>query len=157
VIIVQHRLKDDRGELLEEVLRRKCSINVRQANEKELILNACVYIAPPDYHLLIDTDRTFSLTTDEKVNYARPSIDVLFETAAEVYKDKLVGIILTGANSDGRRGIEIIKRYHGLTIAQDPKEAEYPEMPKAAINSGAIDNILSLIEIKKFLLMQATL
>jgi two-component system chemotaxis response regulator CheB len=157
VIIVQHRIKDDRGELLEEVLQQKCSIIVTQANEKESILNGRVYFAPPDYHLLVDSDLTFSLTADEKVNYARPSIDVLFETAAEVYKDKLAGIILTGANSDGRRGIEIIKSYRGLTIAQDPQEADYPEMPKSAIASGAVDKILSLKDIKKFLLTQATL
>jgi two-component system chemotaxis response regulator CheB len=157
VIIVQHRIKDDRGELLEEVLQQKCSIIVKQANEKESILNGRVYFAPPDYHLLVDNDLTFSLTTDEKVNYARPSIDVLFETAAEAYKDKLAGIILTGANSDGRRGIEIIKSYRGLTIAQDPQEADYPEMPKSAIASGAVDKILSLTDIKKFLLRQATL
>jgi len=157
VIVVQHRLGNDRGKLLEEVLQQKCKIMVRQADEKENIMNACVYVAPPDYHLLVGDDRTFSLSADEKVNYARPSIDVLFETAAEVYRDKLVGIILTGANVDGQYGIEMVKRYRGLTIAHDPEEAEYPEMPKAAIASGSVDRILSLNEIKKFLLGQATL
>ena len=156
VIVVQHRLKDEK-DLLEEVLQQKCSIRVRQADEKESIMKGCVYVAPPDYHLLVERNMTFSLTADEKVNYARPSIDVLFETAAEVYAEKLMGIILTGANSDGRRGVEAIRRSRGFTIAQDPGEAEFPEMPKAAIASGAVDKVLSLQEIKKILLMQATI
>jgi two-component system chemotaxis response regulator CheB len=151
VLVVQHRSKDERG-LLEEILQDKCSIRVLQANEKEVITNGTVYLAPPDYHLLVEQDKTFSLTSDDKVNYSRPSIDVLFETAAEVYRDKLVGIILTGANSDGRRGIETIRNFHGLTIAQDPREAEFPVMPLASINSGAVEKVFNLVEIKSFLL-----
>lgn len=151
VMIVQHRSKDERG-LLEEILQEKCMIKVRQAEEKEMIKGGTVYIAPPDYHLLVEYDRTFSLTTDEKVNFSRPSIDVLFETAADVYRKNLVGIVLTGANSDGRRGIEAIRRYNGHTIAQDPAEAEFPAMPQASINSGAVKSVLSLDQIKEFLL-----
>jgi len=154
IILVQHRSKDER-ELLEEVLQQRCLIRVIQASEKESITNGCVHIAPADYHLLIEKDMTFSLTSDEKVNYARPSIDILFETAAEVYTNKLIGIILTGANSDGAGGIKTIRRFGGLTIAQEPKEAEYPAMPQAAIKSGAVDKILTVIEIKNFLLNQA--
>ncbi|HZY79730.1 MAG TPA: chemotaxis protein CheB [Cyclobacteriaceae bacterium] len=155
VMIVQHRSKDERG-LLEEVLQEKCKIEVRQANEKEPISGETVYIAPPDYHLLVERDRTFSLTTDAKVNFSRPSIDVLFETAAEVYRSKLVGIILTGANDDGSNGIKMIRNFNGFTIAQDPKEAEFPAMPLAAIKTGSIQSILNLTNITNFLLSQVT-
>lgn len=153
IMIVQHRSKDERG-LLEEVLQQNCEIRVLQANEKENIKGGTVYVAPPDYHLLVGDDFTFSLTADEKVHFSRPSIDVLFETAAEVYKDKLVGIVLTGASADGRRGIELIKRRNGMTIAQDPKEAEFPVMPKASIASGAVTSVMKLNDIKTFLLSQ---
>jgi len=155
IVIVQHRSKDER-ELLEVVLRQRCAIPIRQADEKEAIANGYVYIAPPDYHLLVEQNRTFSLSTDEKVNYARPSIDVLFETAAEVYTDKLAGVILTGANSDGCQGVKAIHRRGGFTIAQDPREAEFPAMPLAAVKSGDIDRVLSLADIKMFLSDQAT-
>lgn len=151
IMVVQHRSKDERG-LLEEVLQEKCNIRVTQANEKEEIGGNSVYIAPPDYHLLVESDMTFSLTTDDKVNFSRPSIDVLFETAAEVYRRTLIGIVLTGANSDGRRGIEAIRRCGGLTIAQDPAEAEFPAMPQASISSGAVTRVLSLNDIRAFLL-----
>jgi len=155
VMVVQHRSKDERG-LLEEILQERCDIRVQQADEKESIKNGTVYIAPPDYHLLVGSDMAFSLTTDEKVNFARPSIDVLFETAAEVYKEKLIGIILTGANNDGSKGMETINRFNGFTIAQDPKEAEFPAMPKSAINGRSVKSVLTLAEIKNFLLEQAT-
>lgn len=151
VVIVQHRSKDERG-LLEEILQEKCSIRVQQANEKEAIVGGVVYVAPPDYHLLVERDMTFSLTTDEKVNFSRPSIDVLFETAAEVYRSRLIGIVLTGANSDGRRGTETIHRYGGMIIAQDPAEAEFPAMPQAAIASGVVSKVLLLKDISSLLL-----
>lgn len=151
VIIVQHRSKDERG-LLEEILQEKCRIRVQQANEKETIESGTVYIAPPDYHLLVESDMTFSLTTDEKVNFSRPSVDVLFETAADVYRSSLIGIVLTGANNDGRKGIEAVRKYDGMTVAQDPEEAEFPSMPSAAIKSGAVLKVLKLTDIKNFLL-----
>jgi two-component system chemotaxis response regulator CheB len=97
--------------------------------------------------LLIEDDRTFSLCVSEKVNYARPSIDVLFEMAAEVYGDKLIGIILTGANTDGSRGLKGIRAGGGLTIVQDPATAEFEAMPKAALNTTTVDYVLSLQEI----------
>ncbi|MEI9955467.1 MAG: chemotaxis protein CheB [Ferruginibacter sp.] len=103
IIVVQHRAKDQK-DLLEEVLQTKCRITIKQADEKEKIESGFVYIAPADYHLLVEADKTFSLSSDELVHYSRPSIDVLFETAAITYTDSLVGIILTGANNDGARG-----------------------------------------------------
>jgi two-component system chemotaxis response regulator CheB len=154
VIVVQHRSRDERF-LLEEVLQTKCKIKIRQAEEKEAIQAGAVYFAPPDYHLLIEMNHSFSLTYDAPVNYSRPSIDVLFETAAIVFRSKLAGIILTGANSDGSRGMKMIRKYGGTTIAQDPATAEYPEMPQSAIKTGSIEKIMDLSAIGKFLLALA--
>lgn len=151
IIVVQHRGKEYK-KLFEEILQTKCLLNVKQADEKEYINGGNIYVAPPDYHLLIEQDKTFSLTSDMHVKHSRPSIDLLFTTAAEVYKDKLIGIILTGASSDGSEGILDIKREGGYTIAQNPDEAEYPYMPNAAITIGAIQNILTLDEIKSYLM-----
>jgi PAS domain S-box-containing protein len=151
VIVVQHRSKGQR-ELLEEVLQSKCNIKIKQADEKERIESGFVYIAPPDYHLMVERDMTFSLTADEYVRFSRPSIDVLFESAAVVYKDKLIGIILTGANSDGAAGIKTIHSYGGLTIAQDPGEAQFPFMPNASIETNKVKYIWNLQKIHAFLL-----
>jgi len=146
IIVVQHRVKDQKS-LLEEVLQPKCAIKIKQADEKEKIENSIVYIAPPDYHLLIEKDLTFSLSCDQVVSYSRPSIDVLFESAAMAYKDLLIGIILTGANSDGAAGLQTIKKFGGLTIAQSPQEASFPRMPNSAIDNGGAMLILTLKEI----------
>ena len=151
ILIVQHRSKEERT-LLEEVLSHKCEISIRQAEEKEPIQSGTVYFAPPDYHLLIERNKTFSLSSDERVNYSRPSIDVLFETAADVYKNKTLAILLTGANQDGAAGIKIVKKYGGTTMAQDPLEAMYPVMPKSAIDTGQVDHIMTLASIKTYLL-----
>jgi len=151
VMIVQHRSKDQR-DLLEEVLQSKCRIRIKQADEKEKIESGLVYIAPPDYHLLVEADRTFSLSADEPVRFSRPSIDVLFETAATVFKDSLIGIIFTGASNDGAAGMAAIKKYGGLTIAQDPAEAQFPYMPAASIETKEVKHIWTLAEIKSFLL-----
>ncbi|SRR6266542_1249888 len=150
VIVTQHRSKDEKA-LLEEVLQAKCAIKIKQADEKEKIKGATVYMAPPDYHLLIEKNRSFSLSCDEHVHFSRPSIDVLFETAAEVYENKLVGIILTGASKDGAAGIKAIRKRGGVTIAQDPLEAEFPIMPQAAINTGSVQHIFTLEALKEFL------
>jgi two-component system chemotaxis response regulator CheB len=151
VIVVQHRIKDQR-ELLENVLQSKCEIRIKQADEKEYIRPGFVYIAPPDYHLHVESDGTFSLSSDERVRFSRPSIDVLFESAALVFKHELIAIVLTGANNDGTAGILAAKRYGALTIAQDPKEAEYSMMPASSIEANGAGHILSLEHIKHFLL-----
>jgi two-component system, chemotaxis family, protein-glutamate methylesterase/glutaminase len=153
VLVVQHRAKDQKS-LLEEVLQSKTRIRIKQADEKETIKKGIVYIAPPDYHLLVEEDDTFSLSSDEFVRYSRPSIDVLFESSAVVFREKLVGIILTGASNDGAAGIKAIARNGGLTIAQNPAEAEYPYMPQASIDTKKIKHVWTLQEIKKFLLEQ---
>lgn len=151
IIVVQHRSKDQR-DLFEEVLQSKCKIKIKQADEKEKIISGYVYTAPPNYHLLVESDMTFSLSSDEPVLYSRPSINVLFESAAEVYRDQLAGIILTGANNDGAAGISMIKKYDGLTIAQSPEEAQFPLMPAASIGTKKIQHIWKLVEIQNFLL-----
>ena len=151
IMVVQHRSKNQR-DLLEEVLQNKCKIRIKQADEKEKIEGGFVYIAPPDYHLLVEADKTFSLSSDEPVRFSRPSIDVLFETAAIVFKDTLVAIVLTGANNDGAAGIVEVKKYGGLTIAQDPAEAQFSAMPDAAITTTKVKYTWTLLEIQDFLL-----
>src|SRR3989338_5252289 len=113
IIIVQHRGANSENHWIES-LNRVSHLCIREADEKDVIEKGNVYFAPANYHLLVEMDRTLSLSNDEKVNFAKPSIDVLFETAAEAYKDKLIGIILTGANNDGAKGIKKIKDYGGL-------------------------------------------
>ncbi|MCK4957577.1 MAG: chemotaxis protein CheB [Candidatus Cloacimonetes bacterium] len=145
IVIIQHLHKNCTGYYI-EYYNEKCALFVKEAKHYEKIEAGNIYFAPPDYHLLIEENKTLSLTIDEKVNYSRPSIDVLFESAAEVFQEKLIGIILTGANSDGTEGMKIIKQNGGLTIAQNPLEAEFPIMPQSAIDSGSIDLILTLQE-----------
>lgn len=150
LIIVQHISADSENYLI-QILNDIRVLQVKEADEKEQPMPGMAYLAPPNYHLLLEPDHTFTLTIDERVNYARPSIDVLFETAAEAYKDKLIGIILTGANNDGSRGLKRIKELGGLTIVQDPETAEVESMPRAAIQATVTDHILPLEEIAAFL------
>jgi len=150
VIIVQHISPNSENYLI-QILNELKKIKVKEADEKEKPVKGTAYIAPPNYHLLIEPDQTFTLTVDERVNYARPSIDVLFETAAEAYQDTLIGIILTGANNDGSSGLKRIKEFGGFTIVQDPDTAEVDSMPRAAILTTSVDKIMSIEEISAFL------
>jgi len=150
VIVVQHQVADADGFLV-NYLNRQCKIRVKEACFNEIILASNVYISPPAYHLLIEEERTFSLSVDLPVNYSIPSIDVLFESAADVYGEHLVGVILTGANSDGSQGLDKIKKAGGLTLVQDPTTAEAPEMPNSAIQATKIDHILGIEKIGVFL------
>ncbi len=152
LIIVQHMSPDQSDNYLIEYLNNNCSLNVKEADEKELIQGSNVYMAPPDYHLLLESDGTLSMSVDDRVNYSRPSIDVLFESAAEAYSSGLIGIVLTGANSDGAEGLKTIKENGGLTIVQDPETAESRAMPVAAIEKCDVDYILGLDKISDFLL-----
>ena len=150
IIIVCHVHPLDDGGLV-EVFCRQSPLLIKEADDKEAILPGHVYFPPANYHLLVEPDETFSLTVDPKVNYARPSIDVLFESAAFVYGDQLIGILLTGANHDGAKGISSIKKMGGHTLAQNPDSAEYPVMPQAAIDTGDVDAILSVEQIGNFI------
>ncbi|MFZ6031301.1 MAG: chemotaxis protein CheB [Chloroflexota bacterium] len=125
----------------------RCQLTVKEADEKEKPQAGYVYFAPPNYHLLFERDRTLSLSIDEKVHYSRPSIDVLFETAAEAFGPQLVGVVLTGANNDGAHGLSLIKQAGGLAIVQDPETAESPYMPKAAIAATTPDYVLPVAKI----------
>jgi two-component system chemotaxis response regulator CheB len=150
IIIVQH-LHPHSDSYLAHILGTKCDLKVKQADEKETITNA-VYIAPPNYHLLIEEDRSLSLSIDKHVNFARPSVDVLFESAIYAYQDKLIAIILTGANNDGCQGVKNIKENGGYVIVQEPTTAEADAMPKAAIAATKVDKILPLEQIGPYLL-----
>lgn len=151
IIIVQHVGAHSDSKWI-QLLNEKSNLLIKEADEKEKIEKGTMYIAAPNYHLLIEKDKTFSLTIDERVNFARPSIDVLFESAAEAYREKLIGIVLTGSNNDGTKGIIRIKECGGLTIIQDPKTAESPYMPKSAIDAIEADYILSLEDIVELLI-----
>lgn len=150
IIIVQHLL-DGNDSLLAEFLDEKAAIHVKEAQDKEFIRPGYAYLSPPGYHLLIEDDRTLSLSMDPRVNFSRPSIDVLFESAAFVYEERCVGIILTGASSDGSQGLCKIKESGGLALVQDPDTAEFSTMPKAALLATKVDHILNLDEMGLFL------
>jgi two-component system, chemotaxis family, protein-glutamate methylesterase/glutaminase len=143
LMIVQH-LHPQQCDYLVGHLNAVCRLPVKEAEEKDVIECGNVYLAPANYHLLVETDKTFSLSTDEKVNYSRPSIDVLFETAAEAYGAELIGVILTGASRDGAAGLRRIKEAAGLTIVQDPASAEFPVMPQAAVEASQADHVLNI-------------
>ena len=150
VIVAQHQYPHtDSG--VSRYLDRMCRLKVREAREKATVAAGVIYTAPPNYHLLVEKDGTFSLTVDEKVNYSRPSIDVLFESAARVWRSRLIGVILTGANHDGAYGLGVVKRFGGLAIVQDPATAEFPAMPRAAIDAGAADRVMPLEEMGPYL------
>jgi two-component system, chemotaxis family, protein-glutamate methylesterase/glutaminase len=151
IIIVQHISPRSDNQWI-KLLNNNSKLYLKEADEKEKIEQGIVYIAPPNYHLMIERNKTFSLTIDERVNYSRPSIDVLFESAAEAYKNKLIGVILTGSNNDGTKGIKRIKENGGLTIAQDPETAESSYMPASAIAAIQPDYILSLEKITELLI-----
>jgi len=124
---------------------------VKDADEKESIRAGFVYFAPPNYHLLIEDDHTFSLSIDSKVHFTRPSVDVLFESAADAYGASLIGVVLSGANQDGAEGLLRIKQRGGLTVVQDLQDAEINYMPKASIETVKPDYILAADAICKLL------
>jgi two-component system chemotaxis response regulator CheB len=157
IAIVQHRHKTS-DDTLKVLLQQHTSLVVQEAQDKEEILPGHIYLAPADYHLLVEVrDITqphlyFALSVDAPVTYARPSIDVLFETAADTCGEKVIGVLLTGANHDGRTGLARIKARGGKTVVQEPSTAACPTMPQAAINAGVVDKILPLTDIAPFLL-----
>jgi len=151
IIIVQH-LHPHSGDGLVEVLAHKTPLHVQQADEKTIIQAGHVYLAPPNYHLLLELDGSLALTVLPKVNYARPAIDILFESAADVYDVALIGIVLTGANHDGAAGLAYIKRTGGYTIVQDPDSAEASSMPLKASQATQVDALLALSDIGPYLL-----
>ncbi|MBV1873481.1 MAG: chemotaxis protein CheB [Gammaproteobacteria bacterium] len=151
ILIVQHRhrLSDNH---LNIFLDKRCALHVKEAQDKEKIIPATVYIAPANYHLLVERDFSLSLSAEAPINYSRPSIDLLFETAAEAFHEKTIGIVLTGANSDGAQGMKLIKEYGGFTMVQLPETAEAPAMPKAVIELVDVDFIATIDDIAQSLI-----
>lgn len=152
IIIVSHTSAEGPN-LLPQILSRSCSLPVSEAIEREPALPGHVYIAPSNYHLLIENDRHFAISVDQRVCYVRPSIDVLFCAAADVYQQHLMGIILTGANSDGAQGVIAINKAGGMILVQDPVTAESDTMPLAAIATGVVDKVLKLEDIADEILL----
>lgn len=144
VVIVQHRGKDSDTALC-DFLGRHSRLPISEPEDKENIVPGRAYLAPRDYHLLVENG-SFALSTDPAVGFARPSIDVLFESAADQYRDRTIGVVLTGANRDGARGLAAIKLRGGLALVEDPALAACPEMPEAAIAGTEVDGILSVAE-----------
>ncbi|MBD1872336.1 chemotaxis protein CheB [Nodosilinea sp. FACHB-131] len=143
--VVQHRHREsDQG--LGNFLQQFTVLPVHEVEDKECIQAGHVYLAPADYHLLVEYGY-FSLSIDEPVSYARPSIDVLLESAADSYNERVIGVILTGANQDGVKGLSTLKARGGVAIVQDPDTAESPVLPRAAIAAIAVDAILPLSQI----------
>jgi two-component system chemotaxis response regulator CheB len=149
IAIAQHRHKNS-NEGLPDHFRRSTKLCVVDVEDKQPIKQGCIYLAPADYHLLVESG-AFHLSIDAAVAHSRPSIDVLFESAADAYRDRLVGVVLTGANADGARGAQRVKRRGGIVIVQDPATAEAPAMPQATIDAVRVDRILPLDRIGPFL------
>jgi len=149
IAVAQHRHKAS-NEGLPSFLRRATRLCVVDVEDKLWIEPKCIYLAPADYHLLVEKGQ-FHLSVDNAVAHSRPSIDVLFESAADAYRDRLVGVVLTGANNDGAKGAKRIKTAGGFVVVQDPKTAEAPSMPQAAIDTVRVDRILPLDKIGPFL------
>jgi two-component system chemotaxis response regulator CheB len=146
IVVVQH-LDPRHRSLMAEILAGRTSLQVKQAEENDLITPGTVYIAPPDRHLLVNPDGTLSLSQSELVHFVRPSADLLFESVAASYKDRSIAVVLTGSGSDGNMGVEAIKKMGGTVIAQEAETAEFSGMPHAAIQTGSVDFILLLEEI----------
>lgn len=154
VLIVVH-LPRERASMLADIFSVKCARPVREAEDKEPVEPGTVYFAPPDYHLLVDragpSGVQFALSEDDLVNFSRPSIDVLFESAADVYGRRLLGIILTGANHDGAAGLAAVHEAAGITVVQHPDTAQSSMMPMAAIKRSPVDYVLTLEQIAELL------
>jgi two-component system chemotaxis response regulator CheB len=151
VLLCMHRLKHVRSGFL-EALTIKSSLPVIEPNDKEQIKPGKIYLAPANYHMFIEMGNRIALSTEDPVNHSRPSIDLSFITASQAFRDKLVGIILSGANSDGAIGLQKIKELNGLTIVQDPNDCQVRTMTESAMKLTKVDHVFTTDEIIKFLL-----
>jgi two-component system, chemotaxis family, protein-glutamate methylesterase/glutaminase len=143
LLIVQH-ISAETGDRMATLLDQFCAIHVKEADEQELPQGGTVYLAPANYHLMVEPDGTLGLSTDPPVNFARPSVDVLFETAAEAYGSGLIGVVLTGVGNDGARGLLRIKEKGGVTVVQDPQDAAASPMPRSALMALQPDYVVTL-------------
>lgn len=147
IVAVQHRARES-SDSYAELLGKGTPLPVREVEDDDALRAPGVYLAPPDYHVLIEPGR-MALSIDDPVSYSRPSIDVLFESAADVYGSKVLAVLLTGANADGARGLARIKQAGGYAIVQDPDTAESPAMPIAGIAGAQVDQVLPLADIAR--------
>jgi two-component system, chemotaxis family, protein-glutamate methylesterase/glutaminase len=143
IFIVIHLPREHRS-LLTEIFAPKCALRVSEAIDKAPVVPGCVYFAPPDYHLLLDEGPGMALSVDEPVHFSRPSIDVLFESAADLYRQQLLGIILTGASQDGADGLAAVRSAGGITVVQQPDGTYESHMATAALKLGPVDYVLPL-------------
>jgi two-component system, chemotaxis family, protein-glutamate methylesterase/glutaminase len=150
VFVVVH-LPRERPSRLVDIFGPKCRLTVVEADDKEPVSPGTIYFAPPDYHLLIDPGPQIALSSDELVHFSRPSIDVLFQSAADIYRERLLGIVLTGANDDGAAGLAAVKRGGGLTLVQSPETASSSAMPAAARRAVPSSRALGLLELSQVL------
>ena len=150
VLVVVH-IPPDRDNMLVPLLQSKCRITVKEAEDKEPIEDGVVYFAPSDYHMLVETNQSLALSTDEAVNFSRPSIDVLFESAADAFGAEVVGVILTGANHDGAAGLRKIHAAGGMAIVQDRAEAYATAMPDAALQACPAARTMTIDAITTYL------
>lgn len=150
ILIVQH-LHPDGGDGFAQSLARKMRLSVISPCDKQKIKRGNIYVAPANYHMLLERSGHIALSTDQKVKWSRPSIDVLFESAAHAWDERVIAILLTGSNDDGAEGMRTVRACGGLTVAQKPSTAEHPVMPQAAIDAGAAEKVLTLDEISGFL------
>jgi two-component system, chemotaxis family, protein-glutamate methylesterase/glutaminase len=151
IVVVQH-LDPRHPSLMAEILGRRTPLKVIQAKQGDKLIPGVVYIAPPNNHLLVNSDGTASLSQSEMVHFLRPSADLLFESVAASYKERTIAVVLTGTGSDGAMGVEAIKKMGGTVIVQDDKSAEFPGMPSSAIKTGDVDFVLPLAEISSALI-----
>ena len=151
IAIAQHRGVEPADAVLADALARKSALPVREVHDKDPIVPGWVHLAPSDYHLLVERGGTFALSTDPREQYSRPSIDVLFESAADAYASRVVGVILTGANPDGAAGLARIRRRGGFAVVQDPTTADRAAMPEAAMARAGADEVVALSEIAPLL------
>jgi two-component system chemotaxis response regulator CheB len=152
VAVVQHLDRRHRS-LIADILSRRTRLSVKQAEAGENLQAGTVYIAPPNRHLLVNPEGRVALADSELVHFLRPSADLLFESVAASFRDRVIGVVLTGTGRDGAMGITAIKSMGGTVIAQDPKTAEFPGMPEAAVATGNVDFVLPLPEIANALVM----
>jgi two-component system chemotaxis response regulator CheB len=150
ILTVLHLPEDNESRLI-EVFANRLAIPVAEAKPHAPVVDGTLYFAPPGYHLLVESDRSFSLSCDAPVLFSRPAIDVLLESCADAYGETLAAVVLTGANEDGARGLARVKACGGLTAVQDPNEAAHATMPRAAIAAAAPDFVLPLAGLRRLL------
>lgn len=151
IVIVVHRQRNVMSEFAKILAESNKSKKIVEPDDKDPMENTCIYVAPQNYHLLIEKDHTFSLDYSEAVKYSRPSIDVSFESAAAIYKNRLTAILLSGANNDGTEGLKKVAANGGTVIVQDPRTADFPVMPRAAITGVTGVRVLDPLQISLFI------